>query len=243
MIHFITYGNYKYERQKYALLEMAEQSGWFDSATSYGPSDLDDDFTSKFKHILEEEKGGGYWIWKPYVISKKLNEINDGDVLIYSDAGCELSLDGKKRFQEYIEIVKNSENGIVSFELYNGFDSGEPLLEKNWNNEFLFQYYKVNNDSSIRNTPQLMATVIIMEKCKNVMNIFADTLHVLHQHPDFYKNCKRHDQSILSVIRKIYGTELMPDETYFKESTKLHPLGWNDPFSKQFPFHAKRNRR
>ena len=125
MIHFITYGNYKYKRQKDALTLLAKNSGWFNSATSYGPSDLDDNFTLKFKNILDQEKGGGYWIWKPYIISKKLDQINEGDVLIYLDAGCDLNLDGKQRFKEYIEIVKNSENGILSFELYNGFGSGE----------------------------------------------------------------------------------------------------------------------
>tara|TARA_B110000208_G_C11775468_1_gene431865 strand:+ start:409 stop:1140 length:732 start_codon:yes stop_codon:yes gene_type:complete len=239
---FITYGNYKYERQKNALVKMAKKSDWFDTVTAYGPSDLDDNFISKFKYILEEKKGAGYWIWKPYIISKKLDEINDGDILIYLDAGCELNLDGKQRFQEYIEIVKNSKTGILSFELYNGFNSGEPLLEKNWNNEFLFKYFKINNDSSIRNTPQLVGGIIIMRKCKNVIDIFTNSLNLLNDKPDFFKNCKRNDQSILSVIRKIHGTELLPDETFFKESTKLHPLGWDDPFSKQFPFHAKRNR-
>ena len=243
MNHFITYGNYKYKHQKDALILSAKNSDWFDTATAYGPSDLDEKFTLKFKHILEEERGGGYWIWKPYIISKRLNEINDNDVLIYLDAGCELNLSGKKRFQEYIEIINKSKTGILSFELYNGFGSGEPLLEKNWTNEFLFEYFKVNKDSSIRNTTQLVGGILIMRKCKNVMDIFTDCLNVVNDRPDFFKNCKRHDQSILSVIRKIRGTELLPDETYFKESTKIHPLGWNDPFSKHFPFHAKRNRR
>lgn len=243
MNHFITYGNNKYESQKNALLQSAKESGWFDTAIAYGPSDLDDNFTTKFKDILEENKGGGYWIWKPYIISKELNKINDNDILIYLDAGCDLNLYGKKRFQEYIEIVNKSKTGILSFELYNGFGSEEPLLEKNWTNEFLFEYFKVNTDSNIHNTPQLVGGILIMRKCKNVMEIFTDCLNVINDRPDFFKNCKRHDQSILSVIRKIRGTELLPDETYFKESTKIHPLGWNDPFSKHFPFHAKRNRR
>ena len=84
---------------------------------------------------------------------------------------------------------------------------------------FLFEYFKVNNNSSIRNTPQLVGGILIMRKCKNVMDIFTDCLNVVNDRPDFFKNCKRHDQSILSVIRKIRGTELLPDETYFKEST------------------------
>ena len=242
MNHFITYGNHKYKRQKDALTLSAKNSYWFDTATSYDPSDLDDSFTSKFKDILEEQTGGCYWIWKPYIISKKLNEINDNDILIYLDTGCELNLDSKKWFQQYIEIVNKSKTGIVSFELYTRYGSGEPLLEKNWTNEFLFEYFKVNKDSSIRNTPQLVGGILIMRKCKNVMDIFTNALNVLNNRPEFYKKCRGNDQSILSVIRKIHCTELLPDEIFFCGSTEIHPLGWYDPFSKQFSFHARRYR-
>ena len=104
MIHFITYGNYKYKRQKDALSLSAKRSDWFDTVTVYGPSDLDDNFTSKCKHVLEEQQGGGCWIWKPYIISKNLNEISDNDVLIYLDAGCELS---SKSLGPYTVTVSN----------------------------------------------------------------------------------------------------------------------------------------
>ena len=82
-----------------------------------------------------------------------------------------------------------------------------------------------------------------MKKCKNVIDIFTHALKILEEKPLFYQQCKRHDQSILSLLRKIYGTEIIPDETFFKHSIEVHPLCWDDPVSLEFPFHARRIRK
>jgi hypothetical protein len=62
----------------------------------FGADDLDDEFKLNFKDILREQRGGGYWIWKPYIIKKHLDKINDNDILIYMDAGCSININGKK---------------------------------------------------------------------------------------------------------------------------------------------------
>ena len=243
MIHLITYGNHKYTRQKKALVEKARLSGWFDQVEALGPSDLDKDFTDEFKNILDQDMGAGFWIWKSYMLHQKLKQMQEGDVLVYLDAGCDLNTEGEKRFSEYIDMVKKSEKGILSFELYKHWESPTPLLERHWSNPFLFDYFKITPDDPIRDSPQLMATVIVMKKCNNVATIFDTMMDITHKKPEFFMKCKRHDQSILSIVRKINGTELLPDETYFKKRIPSHPLGWNDPVAKLYPFHARRFRR
>ena len=32
----------------------------------------------------------GFWLWKPFIIKKTMENMNDGDVLLYLDCGCEL---------------------------------------------------------------------------------------------------------------------------------------------------------
>ena len=46
---------------------------------------LKTDFYKKHKHILDQEKGAGFWLWKPYIILQELQKINTGDILIYCD--------------------------------------------------------------------------------------------------------------------------------------------------------------
>jgi uncharacterized protein YndB with AHSA1/START domain len=47
-------------------------------------------FYSLHKAILDLKRGAGYWLWKPFIIEETLKEMEDGDVVIYSDAGIEI---------------------------------------------------------------------------------------------------------------------------------------------------------
>lgn len=58
-------------------------------AKIYTPADIDPEFKATNKAIFDQPRGYGYWLWKPYFIDRALKEMNEGDVLIYSDAGVE----------------------------------------------------------------------------------------------------------------------------------------------------------
>ena len=219
MIHLITYGNDNFKNAKVRLCQEATNTGWFDTITSYGPDDLNNDFKEKFKDILNKSRGGGYWIWKSHIIKQKLNEINDNDILIYLDAGCSINPKGKKRFYDYIEIINNSDEGIISFQLDH--------IEKFWTTTEIFNYFNIGLDHEIANSGQIMATVRIMKKNKNLINMIDKEIKALYdnplmftdhfnnkQHPGFIDN--RHEQSVFSIIRKLHNPILIEDETYFK---------------------------
>jgi len=59
----------------------------FDVAHEYSMDDVDPDFRSKHNNILSQKQGGGFWLWKPYLILKTMEEANWGDIIIYTDAG------------------------------------------------------------------------------------------------------------------------------------------------------------
>lgn len=59
------------------------------SVTCFKPGNVDENFKTKNRSILSKERGAGYWLWKPYFIDRELNNLPDGDILIYSDAGVE----------------------------------------------------------------------------------------------------------------------------------------------------------
>lgn len=235
MIHLISYGDKKYENAKKRLYHEANSVGWFDTVTIYGPEDLSKEFQNKFKNVLNKPRGGGFWIWKSHIIQKKLEEINDNDILIYLDAGCVLNKEGNERFNEYIEILNTSEEGIISFQLKH--------KEKNWTTEEIFRYFGANDQ--IKESGQLVGTIRIMKKNSNLMKMIALEDKALHMSPlmftDHYNKKQnpyfkdnRHDQSIFSVIRKQHNPILIPDETYFK------PFG--SEVSLKYPFWAMRKK-
>ena len=51
------------------------------------------DFWNKHKDFIENNKRGyGYWIWKSHIIQNLMNKINDNDIILYVDAGCNLNV-------------------------------------------------------------------------------------------------------------------------------------------------------
>ncbi len=235
MIHLITYGDHRYNASKRRLRHQAVSTGWFNSVTVYGPKKLDEDFRKKFADILKCRKGGGYWIWKSHIIQKKLQEIDDGDILIYLDAGCSINPYGKKRLDQYVKMLNKSDTGIISFEII--------YQEKKWTVKEIFQYFNLNIDGKIANSRQINGGVRIMKKCKNVVDMINLESKALYdnsllftdhysrkQRPGFRDN--RHDQSVFSVIRKMHNPIILTDETCFHDYRSMKAF--------QCPFWATR---
>lgn len=59
----------------------------------YGPADIERKFKEKNASIWNAKRGAGYWIWKPYIIDKTLNQLKQNDYLLYMDAGAYLKED------------------------------------------------------------------------------------------------------------------------------------------------------
>jgi hypothetical protein len=285
--YFITYGNEKYEKDKIRLKNEAYESNFFDSIELYGPDDLSNEFKIKNENILKEDRGGGYWIWKFDIILNKLNKINDSDILVYLDAGSTINKLGYKRYNEYIELLENSEYGIISFQLShkeymwttkeifeyfnidkvavfplsvlekkdkNAINENSILLsllndnDKNKNkiintisikdNKLKISYTEYESNSSIKESGQFQGGILIMKKNKHLINIFEKCMELLNNNnlliTDYYnknqvKDFKdnRHDQSITSVIRKIFGSIVLSHETWHENEHKNEYPFWD----------------
>ncbi len=85
---FINYADDNFKDKQEALNDYAIKTGQFDNIVPYGPESIYSYFSWKYKEILEQPRGGGYWLWKPYIILDVLNnKMKDGDLLLYLDSG------------------------------------------------------------------------------------------------------------------------------------------------------------
>lgn len=50
--------------------------------------------------IMASARGVGYWLWKPYLVLQSLNQMSDGDFLLYTDAGVDIAADPSSIFSE-----------------------------------------------------------------------------------------------------------------------------------------------
>jgi hypothetical protein len=118
---------------------------------------------------------------------------------------------------EYLSLLDSSK-AILSLQ-YN--QELVRLLEKFWSTEKIFEHLGVGVDSTLRDTPQLWAGVLFFIKTPHTRELintlydlaithptlFTDIHNEYKRHPGFIEN--RHDQSILSILRKQAGTEVV----------------------------------
>lgn len=230
--HLITYASDRYvNRRKYFENEVQNMS-WFSSVKVYNSLDIKSDFRDEYKDILSMPRGGGYWVWKAHIIEDRLKDLNEGDILIYCDAGCIIQQDKKteKNFERYINLA-TEKSGL-------GFELGHQ--EYKWTNKKTLLHFKENYNLTKEHalSNQIMSTVKILKKDKNTENYIKEFFNVLKADKflitDKYNNDSvagfhdhRHDQSIFSLLTKAlnYG-EVITDETWYEDwdKTKTSPI-------------------
>ena len=58
----------------------------FDRFFQYHHKDIEDEFYRENKTILDQKRGSGYWLWKPYFILKTLEALPEGVIVFYADS-------------------------------------------------------------------------------------------------------------------------------------------------------------
>ena len=77
----LSYADAPFAGGQAALCESARRVG-FDAIKAASPADIiGSEFHARHRTILDQRRGGGFWLWKPYLILDHLRQLNDDDVL------------------------------------------------------------------------------------------------------------------------------------------------------------------
>lgn len=208
-ISFISYGDKTFISSKERILQEVKDMGCFNGEIKfYTPEDLSSEFKEAVGDVLNEKRGGGFWTWKPYVIADMLSRLNDGDILVYADAGCSLQPAGVPRLNEYIAMISPQTNkSILAMRL-------REHKVKQWTSTPIFEYFSQPLNGEIANSNQVLAGVIICRKCPESEQVIKKWLEIAktrsdlftniyneeskRSNPDFIEN--RHDQSIWNML-------------------------------------------
>jgi glutaredoxin-related protein len=233
---FITFGSHNnYIEAANRLINQAKQMNMFTEIILYTPEYLqkDSEFWNNHGDFINKNKRGyGYWLWKSYIIKKTMENMNDDDILLYLDCGCELGLDKKDKLLECINIVKTDK--IV------GTLTGR--VEKEWNKMDLV--VKLNmNTANYLNTIQRQAGANLFLLCSETRSFVNEwyelscDYHNIDDTPSIEKNLDvfiehRHDQSIFSLLTKKYNifskTSLGMGIYYIRNRTGEPKIGINE---------------
>jgi len=136
-----------------------------------------------------------------------MKKINNGDVLLFLDAGCEIDIRKKDKIKEMFDIVQR--DYIIGTEVGSGY------LEKFWTKRDVF--VELNCDSEkYWNSIQRQSGVNLFLKCDKTVklvnewryfahkyNLFDNSKSINKNHKGF--KCNRHDQSVFSLLTKKYN--------------------------------------
>jgi hypothetical protein len=214
--------NAKFEKSRLHLNKTAKQHG-VDKVFSF---DFETDikntpFYTSNEPILSQSRGLGYWLWKPYIILKAIESLEEEDILIYSDCGIEITGDLKP----LISICKDKEN-ILLFSNRNyinaQYTKRDCFLLMNCDHEKY--WYSMQCDAAFMLFKKCNYTLCFlnewMEYCKDsrIITDFENTLNK-ENFPGFIEH--RHDQSVISLLAEKYNINLYRMPTHYNSNVLL----------------------
>ena len=211
--YLINYANITHYNSQKGNSQSGLSNGGFDEVFSYNYSDIDDEFKEKNKHILEQPRGAGFWLWKPYIIKKTLEKIEENDLLFYSDSGISFI----RPIDDLIKIMDETDEKLLLFEL----EDIHPNWR--WTKRDCFILMDLDKEPFLSKN-QLLASYLLMRKNKFVESFinewleYAQDYRIITDSPNEmgesnYGDCydHRHDQSVLSLLGRKYNIRNIAD--------------------------------
>ena len=217
---FISYAD---DNMRYSLKRIGKQAkrvGIFDEIILYTPEQLPSYI--KESPLMAYSRGGGYWVWKAAIIWETLQQYDEGDMVVYADAGC--SLKKSKKWEEYGNSLSNKHHTIVfrfKDEMPEWKRWGQTSTKiKYWTKLSAFRYFEeIAGDYGDGN--KIMGGFII---CKGKNNSFIKHwLDITLSHPELVMDpvgeeaneqlpsfaYHKHDQSIITPLAYLYASEVL----------------------------------
>lgn len=225
--HLVSYATYQFRHRQIFLNQSALANGIVSSSHSWNPNKL---LVSGFQKINPRislsERGSGFWAWKPFVIRDCLNNIPDGDVVLYCDVGrrfpyilLEHSLGG------FIEWMNRLQQDIMPGVLvpWNGtmeqWTKRDAFIGTGVDNEEIRSAPQIQASFSLwRNNPSTRAFVAEWHSWCIQRQLISDDSSIASDSENF--KAHRHDQSLLNLCcfkYQIHGLDIGHNQPTYNE--------------------------
>jgi len=201
MVYVVNYADGEpYESFRRINTRTAYWLGKADKVIEYSRKDIDREYIDNHKDIFSYKRGAGLWLWKPYLINKALDSVNDGDWLLYLDAGTTV-------IRDIHHLIRHADiNGLDIFLME------QPLLSR----QFTKRECYVKMGIEERGENQVLG-LLLLRKSRASISFVREWLTLCedekmlspnHFYPDieefadYYEH--REDQSLLNLLRIKY---------------------------------------
>ena len=206
---FISYSN---EAMAYSLKRIGRQArslGVFDEVRLYTPSNLPE--YARKSPLMASSRGAGYWLWKPVMIKETLDSLDDGDAVVYVDAGC--TLRKSEDWKEYLRLMDSYDT--VCFQYAKDHPEWEKLGATSsemyhWTKRTARDYVVERFGEESMHYCQVMGGILFMKGKDN--NFLREWLKIMLERPDLIEDpspdepqCEgyaahRHDQAFITPL-------------------------------------------
>lgn len=205
MVYVVNYANDKYKSVQKLNTKTAYKFG-ADKVLSFGPENIEKSFYEKHKKILDIKRGNGLWLWKPYIINRVLNELEENDILMYCDSGA-FFIGNIKKVTSYTEKYD-----MIVFDI--------PLIEKQFTKSEAFFKMKCT-EKRYYESNQVIATYFCVKNTPAVRKFMKEWLMyccdydvigpAVKDKEKSYFISHREDQSVFSLLCKKYEIPVFKD--------------------------------
>ena len=208
----------------------------FDEVILYTPADLPDEI--KAHPLMQYSRGGGYWIWKPWLIQKTLREHAPGDIVVYADAGSTLRKSSEwdrlfKLMEQYDTLCFQYAETVPEFAHWGNACTKINYWTKKRALTFLDEYF---HDNAYRENCKVMGGLLFMKNPDN--SLLKCWLDISLSHPELIVDptpeeiedqesgfaYHKHEQSIITSLAYYDKTVCMIPETY--EKYRPYTFAW-----------------
>lgn len=231
----INYGDIKFSRAKRLNTWTGKHIAKFDKVYSFSPDDIPVDYRKAHEDIFSYKRGNGLWLWKAYLISKVMEECDEGDYIFYVDSGAFFI----RNVDTIIQSMRKDEMIWVS---------DCPLLESCFTKPVCFERMGCN-DEYFRNTNQIQSGFFLAinspetRRFVREWNHWSEQLEVVSPEGglDITERrgggfvAHREDQSILSLMCKKYGIKAHRDPS---QRGKYPETFYNEKYAYRVPEHS-----
>lgn len=197
------------------------------------------EFIQKHKSFIDAApKGYGLYIWKPKVILDTLEQMDDGDVLLYCDSGMKLNINGLPRFREYIERINQSDCHLLVFSTNDSY-----VPQRFVKQDAIIPYFPEFNDTE-RFRHYYYAGVMLLKKTDKTISLIRDYLELCEKEwlltnlesgayarvPNFQGQDTDNGLFNLCLAKHNIHAEVYPDETNLYDDNgvqKYDTLDWS----------------
>jgi hypothetical protein len=231
MIHLVTFAHGStYQRSQIFINRTYKDIGNINTHTQWNLENLSKtDFFKQNQDLFKYKVGSGLWSWKPFIILQKLNQINDGEFVLYLDSskydnlGFKFSVLPVINFMNHksIDLLPGFMINVNNYELI----SPSCLNAMNANNDTIkFHKHYHTSPLFIRKTPQTFNFIQEwLMWCQNKSCILKLTpyhqcdqaifniLLIKYNFKSIFPNLSKDDSKMFNIYLKLFHSNLFND--------------------------------